>query len=89
MSKEQPSKTGTVQGRNSKDLIKETRPRRDGKTTKKSRTEMISVTQEATPVRPPAQSQTSWSAKSSGPQEALGPTQLVEVVEFQQSYSKS
>lgn len=67
MSKEQPPKTGTVQGRNSKALIKETRPRRDGKTTKKSRTEMVSVTQEATPVRPPAQSQTSWSAKSSGP----------------------
>ena len=35
------------------------------------------------------QSQTSWSVKSSGPQEALLPTKLVEVMEFQLSYFKS
>ena len=33
--------------------------------------------------------QTSWNAKSSGPQEALLRTKLVEVMEFQLSYFKS
>ena len=35
------------------------------------------------------QSYTSWSVKSSGPQEALLQTKLVEVMEFQLSYFKS
>ena len=34
-------------------------------------------------------SQTAWSAKSSGPWEALPETKLVEVIEFQLSYFKS
>ena len=33
--------------------------------------------------------QTSWNVKSSGPQKASLQTKLVEVMEFQQSYSKS
>ena len=33
--------------------------------------------------------QTSWSVKSSGPQEALLQTKLVEMMEFQLSYFKS
>ena len=35
------------------------------------------------------ESQTSWSAKSSGPSEATPGIKLVEVMEFQLSYSKS
>ena len=35
------------------------------------------------------QSQTSWSVKSSGPEEALLSVKLVEVMGFQQSYLKS
>ena len=35
------------------------------------------------------QSQTSWNVKSSGPQKALLQTKLVEVMEFQLSYSKT
>ena len=34
-------------------------------------------------------SQTSWSVKSSGPEEALPQTKLVEVMKFQLSYFKS
>ena len=40
-------------------------------------------------VWPLAESQTSWSVKSSGPAETLPQTQLVEVMEFQLSYFKS
>ena len=47
---------------------------------------MIEIT---TMVQSLTQSQTCWSVNSSGPQEALLQTKLVEVMEFQLSYLKS
>ena len=47
------------------------------------------MTQITTMVWSFTKSRTFWSIKSRGPQEALLPIKLVEVMEFQQSYLKS
>ena len=47
------------------------------------------MTQITTMVWSLTQSQISWSMKSNGPEEALLPIKLVEVMGFQQSYLKS
>jgi len=65
------------------------RPRRNGKNTKKNCTKKIVMTQITTMVWSLTQSHTYWSMKSSGPEEALLPIKLVEVMGFQQSYLKS
>ena len=79
---------GKMKDRNSKDLIEAEEIR---KRWKEYREELykkqILMTQTTTMVQSLTQSQTFWSVKSSGPQEAL-PTELVEVMEFQQSYLK-
>ena len=56
---------------------------------KKNYTKKILMTQITKMVWSLTWSQTSWNVKSSGPQEALLWTKLVEVMEFQLSYFKS
>ena len=77
--------------RNGMDLTEQKRLRRDGKNTQKNYTKKIFMTQIITMVLslPLTWSQTSWNAKSCGPQEASLPTKLVEVMEFQLIYFKS
>ena len=68
------------------------RSTRDEEMTKRHRRtvqEKILMTQIIMMVWSLTQSQTFWSVKSSGPQEALLSIKLVEVMEFQQSYLKA
>ena len=80
-----------IKDRKSKDLTEQKRLRRGGKNTQKNYTKKIFMTQIITMVLslPLTWSQTSWNAKSCGPQEASLPTKLVEMVKFQLSYFKS
>ena len=59
------------------------------KNIQKDYTKHILMTQITMMVWSLSQSQTSWSVNSSGPQESLLRTKLVEVMEFQLSYFKS
>ena len=63
--------------------------RRGGKNTQKSYTKKVLMTQITTMVLSLPYSQTSWSAKSSRPEDTLLQTMLVVVMEFQLNYFKS
>ena len=81
-------KMGTIKNRNSKDLIEAEEIKKKWK----EYTELYKkdrMTQITTMVWSLTQSQTSWNMKSNGPEEALLPIKLVEVMGFQQSYLKS
>ena len=85
---------GTIKDRNGKVLTKAEKIKKGDKNTEKNCvqkncTKKIVMTQITTMVWSLTQSQTSWSMKSSGPEEALLPIKLVEVTGFQQSYLKS
>ena len=83
------AKMGTIKDRNDMDLQKQKILRRGGKNTQENRTKKVLMTQITTMVWSLTYSQTSWSAKSSGPYEASLWTKLVEVMDFQLSYFKS
>ena len=83
------AKMGTVKDRNGKDLTEAKRVRKSGKNTQKNYTRKVVRTQITTMVRSLTQSQTSWSVKSRGPQEASPRTKLVEVTEPQRSDFRS
>ena len=82
------AKTGTIKHRNGRNLMKQKRLRRGGKNTqelyKKGPNDPDNHDGVAT-----HESHTSWSVKSSGPQEASLLTKLVEMMEFQLSDFKS
>ena len=81
-------KMGKIKNRNSKDLIEAEEIKKKWK----EYTELYKkdrMTQITTMVWSLTQSQTSWNMKSNGPEEALLPIKLVEVMGFQQSYLKS
>ena len=81
-------KMGTIKNRNSKDLIEAEEIKKKWK----EYTELYKkdrMTQITMMVWSLTQSQTSWNMKSNGPEEALLPIKLVEVMGFQQSYLKS
>ena len=83
------AKMGTVKDRNGKDLTEAKSVRKSGKNTQKNYTRKVVRTQITTMVRSLTQSQTSWSVKSRGPQEASPRTKLVEVTEPQRSDFRS
>ena len=81
-------KMGTIKDRNSKDLIEAEEIKKKWK----EYTELYKkdrMTQITTMAWSLTQSQTSWNMKSNGPEEALLPKKLVEVMGFQQSYLTS
>ena len=73
---------GTIKDRNGEDLTEKKRLRRGGKNTQNC-TVKILMTQISMLVWSLTQNQTSWSMKSSGSQETLLGTKLVEVMKFQ------
>ena len=83
------AKMGSTKDRSSKNLMKQMRLRKGGKNSQKNYTKKIFRTQITMMLLSPAQSQTFWNVKSSGPQEASLRTKLLEVMEFQLSYFKS
>ena len=83
---------GTVKDRKSKDNKDNKRRRNQEETEKihrKTVQKKVLMTCVTMMVWSLMQSQTFWSMKSSGPQEALLQKKLVEVMEFQLSYFKS
>ena len=80
---------GTIKDRNGKGLTEAEDIKKRGQEYTEELYENDLYDQITTMVWSLTESQTSWSAKSSGSQEALVWTKLVEVVGFQLSYFKS
>ena len=83
------AKMGTTKDRNGKDLTEAEEIKKSWQEYTKELYKKGLIDQITIMVWSLTWSQTSWSMKSSGPQEASLQTKLVEVIEFQLSYFKS
>ena len=83
------ARMGTIKDRNNKDLTKAEDIKKRWQEYTEELLKKVLMTWITTIVWSLTQSQTSWSVKSSGPQEAFFQTKLMEVMEFQISYLKS
>ena len=79
---------GMIKDRKGKDIKEAEEIKRGGRNTQNNYMRKVLIAQITMVVLSFTQSQTTWSVKSSGPQEALLQTKLVEVMKFQLSYLK-
>ena len=86
ISRENFAQMGTMKNRNDKDLVEAEEVKKRQNMWKKC-TKMTLMNQITMMVWSVTQSQTFWSMKSGGTQEALLSIKLVDAMEFQQSYS--